>query len=738
MTLSKETILKAIDKRKFYQERIKSLQINDKPDVLGLCPFHDDHNPSLSVNLETGLYRCFACDAKGDLFTFYQDWKGVDFPTALKELAVIAGVREINSTTVATFNYTDEGGNILYRKKRIEPCRNGKPKEFVFEHLKDGKWALRRGGKAVLYRQNELIGAEYCFIPEGEAKADLLASWELTATCLDSGANSKLTKEHVEVLSKIKRIFILPDNDEPGKGYALRFADALAGKVQKLKIVQLPTPEAGGDIIDWARTPGNDKKKFLEIVQNAPEGIPFEVEGLKRKKKSSATNVSSISIVGCTDTGNAERLVVKYGSKIKYCHAWEKWLIYNGKQWVIDDSGQIIQFAKATAKAIFNEAANAGDYETAKELSKWALKSQHRERLLAMVKLAESEPGVPISPGEMDADPMLLNCENGTLNLRAAILQPHDPADFITKIIRVRYEPEAMREKWIEFLEDIFNWDQNLVGFIQRAIGYSLTGDTSEQCVFILYGSGANGKSTFINIVSELLGDFAQTADFSSFIVRKHEGVRNDLARMCGKRFISAVESEGEGRLSEVIVKQLTGGDIIKARYLFAEFFEFKPTFKLWLTTNHKPNIRGTDHGIWRRIRLIPFNKTFSPEQQDKQLLQKLRMELPGILAWAVQGCLEWQKKGLQPPEAVTTATENYRGEMDVIGLFIQECCFVSDDSSVKVASSDLYDAYRKWCEQNGEHPIDNRKFGIRITEKGFGMKQSGGTRWRLGLGLHT
>jgi len=249
-----------------------------------------------------------------------------------------------------------------------------------------------------------------------------------------------------------------------------------------------------------------------------------------------------------------------------------------------------------------------------------------------------------------------------------------------------------------------------------------------------LHGAGANGKSTLLNIIGALLGDYAQTAIFDTFLAKKEErSVNNDIARMQGKRFVSAIEAEGERRLSEVLVKQLTGGDTVTARFLFAEFFEFSPQFKIWLACNHKPIIRGTDHAIWRRIRLIPFTVTIPEAARDKHLTEKLRAELPGILAWAVQGCLTWQKTGLQTPEEVKSATNEYQDCMDTIGAFISECCILTPE--VRSKASDLYEVYKKWCEAGGEYALNQRSFGLRLTEKGLDHVKSSGN-YRKGIGI--
>jgi len=276
--MNKQEILNKLDKSKFYQELIPSLKVNGKSEALGLCPFHDDHNPSMNVNVETGLYHCHACDAGGDIFSFYMRVKEVDFPTALKEIGEMAGVVESDtkSKVVATFRYTDEAGKVLYIKERLEPGRNGRSKEFVFKHLEGDRWILNRGCDPVPYRLPELIKSKYAFVCEGEAKADLLNSWGLTATCLDSGSNSPIKDEYIQILRSMEKVVILPDNDTPGRAYASKIASVLHGSVGTLKVVELPGLKEAEDVIDWVRIAGNDKEKLIEIVKNVPLWTPKE------------------------------------------------------------------------------------------------------------------------------------------------------------------------------------------------------------------------------------------------------------------------------------------------------------------------------------------------------------------------------------------------------------------------------------------------------------------------------
>jgi putative DNA primase/helicase len=490
----------------------------------------------------------------------------------------------------------------------------------------------------------------------------------------------------------------------------------------------------------------NDGLEFEECMENAliwndkntPPLPKKEVEAAIRSimNKHELELQTSLTTFNVTDLGNSQRLVIRHGDIIRYCYPWKKWLVWDKRRgiWQVDSDGRILRLAKGIIKNIYNEAAAFTDKNQRETVAKWALRSEAAQRLQAMVELAKSEEGVPVSPDELDTNQWLLNCLNGTIDLRTGIRKEHDPNDFITKIIPVEYNPEAKCPLWIDFLMKTMNQNDDLIHFLQVALGYSITGSTSEQCLFLLYGVGANGKSTFLDTISTLLGNYAQTASFDTFLVKKHNTISNGVARMQGRRFISAVEAEGERRLAEVLIKQLTGGDTITARFLFGEYFEFQPQFKLWLAANHKPTIKGTDHAIWRRIKLIPFNVTISEEEQDKMLKEKLREQLSGILTWIVQGCLEWQAKGLESPEEVKNATSDYRNEMDEVGSFLTECCIIQ--TNVKVNPTDLYDAYKKWCEDTGETVLSQRAFGTRLTERGLKPTQSGGQRFRCGVGL--
>lgn len=436
-----------------------------------------------------------------------------------------------------------------------------------------------------------------------------------------------------------------------------------------------------------------------------------------------------------TDLGNARRLVRHFGERMRFAHEWRKWLVYADGRWRIDGSGEIERMAKETVMRIYAEAIGAATDADRQELAKWAARSESEARIRAAVELASSEPGVPIQSQDLDSDPRLLNVANGTLELRTGRLREHRPADLITKQTPVPYDRDATCPQWVRFLRRILADNGELLGFLQRAVGYSLTGETIEQVLFILWGLGNNGKSVFLDVLRSLLGDYGRAADFATFLEWHSEGARSDVARLQGARFVPAIETGDGQRLAEGLVKKLTGGDVITARFLYAEHFEFQPTFKLWLATNHKPTIRGTDHAMWRRIRLVPFTVTIPEEERDLQLAEKLRAELPGILNWAIEGCLTWQRDGLGVPPAIRAATEAYRSEMDVLGGFLEECCEMGP--SYKSFAAALYETYRRWCERSGERALPQRGFGRALQERALiRVKSTGGVMAWFGLRL--
>jgi putative DNA primase/helicase len=362
----------------------------------------------------------------------------------------------------------------------------------------------------------------------------------------------------------------------------------------------------------------------------------------------------------------------------------------------------------------------------------WCIKSEAAPRINAMLDMARSEPGIPILPEAFDRNPWLLNCANGTLELKTGRLREHRREDYITKLCPVEYHEGAEAPRFQDFMRDIFDDNTALIQYLQRLAGRCLTGDVSEQDLHIFWGGGANGKSTLLNVLLEMLGlDYAMKAPAELLMVKRGESHPTERADLFGKRLVVATETEEGRQLAESLVKELTGGDRIRARRMREDFWEFGPTHKVVLCTNHKPRIKGTDHAIWRRIRLVPFTVTFSEDKQDKHLPEKLRAELPGVLLWAVQGCLEWQHHGMETPESVLVATKEYQVGEDLLAQWLAECCLTGPN--YRARARDLYANYHAWCERGGETPQKQRGFGEAMTERGLKRETSNGT-WYVGV----
>jgi putative DNA primase/helicase len=416
-----------------------------------------------------------------------------------------------------------------------------------------------------------------------------------------------------------------------------------------------------------------------------------------------------------TDLGNAERFVDAHRDSVLWCPARKSFLVYDGKRYAWDERGEAVKLAHATARSIFHEAADTEDEDEQKAIAKWASASQNESRTKAT--LSQAKPYLAVGMEELDRDPWLINCQNGTLDLRTGRLKDHDPGDRITKIVPVDYDPDAPAPRFKRFLKEAL-MDDALIKFVKRYSGYTLTGITRERLLAILYGFGKNGKTTLAELLRDVMGDYATNTDTETLLMKRYQGVGNDVAALKGARFVSAAEVEHGRRLAESKVKQLTGRDTVTARYLFGEPFNFRPEFKLWLSTNNKPVIQGTDDAIWDRIRLIPFMQRFDGPKADMKLPDKLRDELAGVFAWMVEGCLEWQEHGLEEPKTVIDATKQYREEMDTLAAFIEDRCVVRE--GIVAPATPLYKQYQMWCDDAGEKPETQKMFGMRLRERGF------------------
>lgn len=420
------------------------------------------------------------------------------------------------------------------------------------------------------------------------------------------------------------------------------------------------------------------------------------------------------------DMGNAERFVDLFGENIRYCYTEKKWYYYNTQKWCADNIGAAERMTDRAVKAMSAETkvyaqtdADEGT-EMQKAFEKHLKVSRSNKSKRAM--LCEVQHHVPLLPSQMDRYRMALNTPSGVIDLKTGALSEHKPELYFTKITSVDLSSNADCPRWLSFLDDIFRGDKDLIRYIQKALGYSLTGSTAEQCAFFLYGTGKNGKSTFLDVVRDIFGDYAANVQPETIMIKNNSSsaINSDIARLKGARLVTSVEPNEGVRINEGLLKQLTGDDTVTARKLYSEEFEFKPEFKLWMATNHKPIIRGTDTGIWRRIHMIPFTVAIPDEKVDKNLAYKLKAEMTAIFKWIVDGCMLWQQEGLNMPLAVLNSVREYRREMDVISSFLSDEC----QEGGAVAAKTLYAAYCKWADSNNEYCMSNTKFGAEISKR--------------------
>ncbi|MDD2773000.1 MAG: phage/plasmid primase, P4 family [Elusimicrobiales bacterium] len=423
-----------------------------------------------------------------------------------------------------------------------------------------------------------------------------------------------------------------------------------------------------------------------------------------------------------TDVWNAALLRELFGQDLRYSAQFAGWHVWDGKKWAREETGQVMRLAKQTVKRMFALA----EGENNDKLSAHAKSSEAKPRLDAMIKLVESEDGIPAVAGDFDADGKLLNCDNGAFDLSASTLGEHRRESMSTRQIGYGYNPAAKCPRWLTFLDEIFQGDKELGAFMQRAAGYSLNGDTSEHCLFICYGTGRNGKSTFLKTIWRILGPYAAVTPAST-LMERYDGNSNnssqELAKLKGIRFVMASEGEKGQKLAEAQIKAMTGGEPISARFLYHKPFEYVPEFKIWLSTNYKPNISGTDQGIWSRIRLIPFNAYFGPETVDKNLDDKLMAEAEGILAWMVEGYRQWRSDGLGMPAVMERALDEYREKSDLLGSFIAECCELSPNA--EELAGKLSSAAQSWARENGYKGISRNQMSDYLERHGIAKKRA-------------
>lgn len=507
-----------------------------------------------------------------------------------------------------------------------------------------------------------------------------------------------------ELWEYLKNTHVLPENDPmPSRG------------VKYFAIKEGYCNES--DIIDGWKLPG---EAYIKVLKEHG----FEI------KPNIKNNIQTVKRL--TDWGNAKRLVEKHGDDIKYCPEMMEWYVWNGEMWGNDKCGKMHQFAKGVAVDLWDAASRVDDLELKKIMSKFAISSENQAKIKNMIESAQNEPGIPVELKDFDKNKDIMVVGNGTVDLKTGLLTGYRKEDYITKQIQTNYVEGSRAPRFEKFLNQVMP-DKEIQMFLQRFLGYCLTGQTSEQVFSIFYGHGSNGKGTLLDTVKEIIGPYAKTTDPSTIIQKKQErSSTNDLADLKGARLVLTSENEANQVIDEGRIKRITGQEDLKCRFLYKEFFDYTPEFKLILQTNHEPIIKAQDYSIWRRVIKVPFDVIIPKEDWDKQLRSKLLDESEGILSWLVDGAKLWYNDGLCIPVAVQEATKDYKEELDILGDFIDNYCEQGEELEISVR--DFYTLYKHWCNLSDQRPRSSNSLSRELNERSFVTKKINGVRMKKGI----
>lgn len=680
---------------------------------------------SLEIVLDgekAGLWTDRATGDGGDIFALIAAHLGIgvlhDFPRVLDAAADLLGrarekpvrkaskkdapVDELGPAT-AKWDYLDEAGHLIAVVYRYDPP--GQKKQFRPWDAKRRK--MTPPDPRPLYNQPGMASAAQAVLVEGEKCAQALIDVGIVATTAMHGANAPVDKTDWSPLSG-KAVLIWPDRDKPGWEYATLAAQAILSAGAKSCHILYPPEEAaeGWDAAD-AIAEGFDVATFLTHGPRLQmHDVADDIDPV----------VSSDESVWGTEDALALSFTRRYHRDWRYVAAWGRWLVWDGQRWRTEETLAATDLIRSVCRQTAVRADNP----------KVAAKLASASTVGGVERLARADRRHAATTDEWDADPWLLNTPGGVVDLKTGRMRPHERADRMTKITTAT--PSGDCPTWKQFIDEVTGGDKELQAYLQRMVGYALTGSTQEHALFFLYGTGANGKSVFVNTLATILGDYATNAPMDTFMETRTDRHPTDMAGLRGARFVAAIETEQGKRWAESKLKNLTGGDRIAARFMRQDFFEFFPQFKLFVAGNHKPAIRNIDEAMKRRLHLIPFTITVPPERRDKNLQHKLLAERDGILAWAVQGCLNWQRHGrLDPPQRVVDATEEYFEAEDALGRWLDERCVRT--ANAKSLTAELFSDWKVWAEAAGEFTGSQKRFADLLLNRGL-------DKWRNGMGL--
>lgn len=764
-------------------------------EFVGLCPFHADKNPSLWVSPVKQFCHCFSCGANKDVIEFIQDIEGLDFKGACERLGAKADwtpkapiklerseplPERITAKPPADTPAPNMAIRALGEPSRIWPYRDtdGGIYGYVARYdTPEGKqvrcWSFGRRGERPaswgcghwnkprpLYGLDRLAARAEApvLIVEGEKAADaaqaLLPSYVVIAW---PGGSQSWHKAGWEPL-RGRKVLLWPDNDAAGIECMDKLAALLADPQGLACAVRLIDPNRmpdGFDAADW--TGSRDEliawakpraRDYSPPTGSPDEPPPLNVAELPPAQEDASSDAQpsrrrrpALSVVGnnalapqedaealpaaMSEDMLADHFATTHAERWRYVKPWGSWLEWRGDGWYRDDTAKVDRLAvEVTRQAIY--------WPEAAKLSDDGKRKVNSRRTAGSVRdLAMSDRRIAAVVDQWDTDPWLLGVPSGVVNLRTGKLFEARPDDYMTKRCTVAPEP-GVPELWLAFLRRITEEDESLVAYLQRFAGYALTGVTSEHALAFLYGTGANGKTTFLQTLMGVFGDYAVSAGFEVFAESKNDRHPTEIARLRGARLVVTEETDAGGRWNEGRVKRLTGGGKISAHFMRQDDFEFEPQFKLLIAGNHKPLIRAVDEAIKRRIHLVPFTVTIPPEERDKELLTKLEPEWPRILQWCIDGCMAWQRQSLSPGDRIISATEQYVESEDVLGAWLDECC----DREGTGDGRALFENYRKWCDAQGEHAWSRRSWSNAMLDRGFQPTRNRTSRGFQGVSL--
>lgn len=677
------------------------------------CPGHDDGTRgSLGIReLRDGsiLMHCMGGCKNKDLMRL----AGLNYPA------------DFYPRTRQRYIYRDAAGEPLYCVIRYYKGSDKRLVHKVYqpEHEKADKRGFAaykqcmEGVERVLYALPKVAHAakvhDTVFVVGGEKDARAVwEAWRKVGTTNSGGEHAKWVPEYTEALRGVKEVIIVPDRDAAGHTHAATVYDALTGPggLVPPAVVRIALPAVDG-------------VRGADIANHISDGFgPDDLIPIDREDLSPEVDFKDYSD---TDMGNAERLEAQFGRRIRYVHQQKKWLIWDGARWA-DNDPVVIQMVPEMARLFraqcqkeIEQAKDSGDEGALKYWymrKTFALNTENAARIRACLEVARSLPGLATFPSEYDNDPWLFNVLNGTIDLRSGRLRPHDRGALQRKVAPLEYDPSAKCPVFLKFFREVMP-SAGVRKFIRNYIGMCLSGVMEDHIFPVFHGHGNNGKSTFIRLMLDLFGDYAQSLPSETLKAKQFGGgIPNDIARLAGARLAMALEFPEATRINEDLLKRLTGGDAITARFLNQEFFDFIPSAKFILATNHKPEFRGTDDGVWRRVRLVPWAIHIPEARVDRKLPEKLREELPGILNWALRGCASWRAEGLCVPPEMEELTQEYREESDIIGMFLEERCVVGPEHSVE--ATPLYLEFQSFMTDQGMKPWSQTAFGRAIADR--------------------